>query len=134
MLSSIGASAILLILFFLMISIARLTDRKYGNAGNGFIIRHPIMFFSHCILAIIFTAGLVIELITNNVTPQMNWLWGILFIVVVIQVLFIYHTKSLWGIFVYLVKRERPLKDSLLYLLIVVLIIVVMMYATGYID
>lgn len=134
MLSSIGASAILLVLFFLMSSIARLTDRKYGNDGNGFINRHPIMFFSHCILAIIFTAGAVIELIKNDVMPQMNWLWGILFIVIVIQVLFIYHTKSLWGILIYLVKKDRPLKDSFLYLIIVILVIIVLMYSTGYIN
>lgn len=134
MLSSIGASAILLILFFLMSSIARLTDRKYGNEGIGFINRHPIMFFSHCILSIIFTAGVVIELIKYNITPQMNWIWGLLFIVIVVQVLFIYHTKSLWGILKYLIIRGQAFKDTLLYLIIVILIIIIFMYSTGYID
>lgn len=132
MMSSIGASAVLLILFFLMSSIARLTDRKYGNGGTIFINKHPIMFFSHCILIVVFTAGGVIELIKNNITPQMNWLWIILFILVVIQVLFIYQTKSMWGVFKYLLDKEKPIKDLIMFALFVVLVILVLMYSTGY--
>ena len=78
MLSSIGASAVLLILFFLLSSIAWLTSRKFGNGGHNFIGKHPIMFYSHCILFVLFINGGVIELIKHEVVPEKSWLWGLI--------------------------------------------------------
>lgn len=133
MLSSVGASAILLILFFLLSSIARLTEKSFGNGGTTFISKHPIMFFGHCILLIIFTTGGVIEIIKGEITLEKNWLWIILIVILVIQVLFIYYTKSMWGILKYLHQNSKEaFKKTMRYITFVIMLIIIGAYYFGY--
>lgn len=135
MLSSVGASAILLILFFLLSSIARLTGRQFGNGGTGFIDRHPIIFFGHCILLIIFTTGGVIELIKKEITIEKNWLWILLIIIVVVHVLFIYRTKSMWGILKYFQKNTKEaFKKAIVFMIFVIMFIIILAYHFEYIN
>lgn len=135
MLSSVGASAVLLILFFLLSSIARMTEKGFGNGGSSFITKHPIMFFSHCILLIIFTTGGVIELIKNEITIEKNWLWILLIIIVVVHVLFIYRTKSMWGILKYFQKNTKEaFKKAIVFMIFVIMFIIILAYHFEYIN
>ncbi len=97
-LSSVGASAVLVILFFLLNSIARLTNKSLSNSGDDIITKFPSLIFSHTILGLVFVIGITFELIKNNVKPDYYWLWLFVFLFALIQVALIYKTKSLWGI------------------------------------
>jgi hypothetical protein len=131
-LSSIGASAVLLILFFLLSSVARLTSRKFGNGGHNFIEKHPIMFYSHCILFIIFTTGGVIELIKYEVVLEKFWIWGVLLVFAIIQVTFIHHTKSLLGILKYYKESSNAFKQTLRYIIFLIMALLIAAYYYGY--
>lgn len=132
MLSSIGASAVLLILFFLLSSVARLTGKKLGNGGVSFIEKHPIMFFSHCILIIVFTTGGVIELIKGEIYFEKYWLWLLVLMVVLGQVIFVYHTKSLLGVLKYYTQSKEAFKSTVRFILFFLMGFIITLYFFGY--
>lgn len=132
-LSSIGGSAVLLILFFLLSSIAKMTDRNFGNGGNAFVTKHPIMFYSHCLLFIVFSCGAVLELINSNVTPDKSWLWIIILLLVIIQILFVASTKSLWGILLYLIEIKSNFKNVIVFFILLIMLLLNLAFWNGYI-
>lgn len=72
--SSIGASAVILILFFLLNGIAKLTERSLWSTKkeNGTLLeKHPSLVIVHGILIFIFLVGSALEL--SNVTLQFAW-------------------------------------------------------------
>lgn len=132
MLSSIGASAVLLILFFLLSSVARLTEKKFGNSGTSIIEKHPIMFFSHSVLIIVFTTGGVIQLIKDEVYFSEYWLWLLVLAAVLVQVTFVYHTKSILGIFKYYTQSKEAFKSTLRFIIFMTMLFLIALYHNGY--
>lgn len=71
-LSSIGASSIILILFFLLNAIAKLTERSLANSNSPKLIKkHPVLVISLHVLIGISLIGAALEL--SNVHLQITW-------------------------------------------------------------
>lgn len=79
--SSIGAASVLLILFFLLNSIAKLTEKSLAsdkNRNSPLILRYPILTVSYGILIFILLIGAALELSNTEVILSHKLWWWIL--------------------------------------------------------
>ena len=127
MISSIGGSSVLIILFFLLSSVARLTGRNFGNGGTDFISKHPIMMYSHCVLLFLFALGGTFEIIDNNIKPNIYWLWLLLPILLLIHGFKILLYKSPWGI-LYTFKTTGTVKREVILMYGIIALIFIILY------
>jgi|GEM_PF-2521931 len=76
--SSVGASSVILILFFLLNAIAKLTDRNIGSSQNkeeSLLAKYPILFMSFGLLLFIALIGAAMLLINYKLQPSWYGFW-----------------------------------------------------------
>lgn len=127
MISSIGGSSVLLILFFLLSSVARLTGRNFGNGGTDFMSKHPIMMYSHCVLLFLFTLGGTFEIIDNSLNPNIYWFWILIPILLLIHIFKTLTYKSPWGI-LYTFKTTGKIKREVFMMYVILTLLIVILY------
>ncbi|WP_096201878.1 hypothetical protein [Bacillus sp. FJAT-45350] len=115
--SSIGASSVILILFLLLNAIAKLTDRSLSscNKNNAPILeKHPTLGISYGILILISLIGATLEL--SNVHLQVAWqgLWWLLPIFwLIYMIIALFNRDALFFIHQKKVKRYNFIVDRI---------------------
>lgn len=106
--SSIGASSVLLILFFLLNGIAKITGRSLSssNEENSTLLeKHPTIVIAHGILLLVAFIGAALQLSNTNLTIAIEGVWWVLPIVYVLLVWLFYRDfKWIKGIKSFLIK------------------------------
>ena len=110
-----------------------MTDRKFGNGGVTLIEKHPIIFYSHGLLACIFSFGLAIEVIGKGMKPELSWLWLGVPVIVLIQIAFINQTKSLWGILYSIKNTNGSLLKTVITLVFISMVLIILAFINDYI-
>lgn len=100
--SSIGASSVLLILFFLLNGIAKLTGRSLSSTNNSeksILAKHPTLVIVHGILILIALIGASLEL--SNITIRFAWqgLWWLFPTFWLVYIIIALSTKKLFPSF-----------------------------------
>ncbi|GIP17749.1 hypothetical protein J40TS1_33910 [Paenibacillus montaniterrae] len=105
--SSVGASSVILILFFLVNSIAKLTDKNLSSSkddNSSLIARYPVMTLSYGIIVLISLIGSALELSNYPLRLSIYGLWWILPLLWTCYFIYSIHKKSfLW----FLNRKER---------------------------
>lgn len=102
-LSSIGASGVILILYFLLNGVSRLIGISFvsntSNENSTIMEKHPALFLSHGFLIFIFLIGASLEL--SNVTIKFAWqgLWWLMPVGWFLYMIFAISTKKLFPSF-----------------------------------
>lgn len=97
--SSIGAAAVILILFFLLNSISKLIDKPLSNNHHDYnnIFKYPTLVISSGILVLIFLIGAAIELSNTKLVFSWYGLWWILPVLWLIYFTYSFKKESfLW--------------------------------------
>lgn len=116
-LSSIGASSVILILFFLLNGIAKLTDRSLWSTKkpNGNILeKYPSLVIIHGILIFVSLIGASLQL--SNVNLKFAWqgLWWALPIIWIIYLIYAIYKKDFLFIINCIIKVVRKTKLKIL--------------------
>lgn len=93
--SSIGASSVILILFLLLNAIAKLTGKTLSNQENGkLLLRYPTLVITFYIIIAILLIGAAIELSKIDLQPPYHYIWWMLPLAWIIYVLCIYDKNK----------------------------------------
>lgn len=111
--SSIGASSVLLILFFLLNGIAKLTGKNLSSVKNedeeSILLKHPSLTISHGILILIALIGFSIKLSNMEISFSWSGLWWLMPVLWVVYLFFAFSTKRLLPSFSkYTDKNDLP--------------------------
>lgn len=94
--SSIGASSVILILFFLLNGIAKLTDKNLSSSSKEdatVFEKHPSIFVTHAILILLCLIAVSIKLSNTHINFSMQGLWWLLPLFWLIYIIYAFRYK-----------------------------------------
>src|SRR5690625_4864621 len=97
--SSIGASSVILILFFLLNGIAKLTGKRLSSSTDDdspILKKHPTLVITHLVLVLLSLIGTSIKLSNIHLQFAFQGFWWLLPLAWFIYCLRVYKKKSLW--------------------------------------
>lgn len=111
--SSIGASSVILILFFLLNGIAKLTKKKLWSNDSqkaNIIEKHPPLIITHCILIFIALVGAALELSNTKLQLAKEGFWWLVPFIWLTYIIAAISKKSFWpfkGLFKYIFVKVK---------------------------
>ncbi|GKV55959.1 hypothetical protein NCCP2222_19060 [Sporosarcina sp. NCCP-2222] len=108
--SSIGASSVLLILFFLLNGVSKLTERSLSSSSKkdgNLLEKHPSLVISHAILIFIALIGFSMKLSNLHITFSWSGLWWLLPALWAVYMFFAFSTQKLLPSFSAFLKEDE---------------------------